>query len=65
MMETESILLHTFEQDNKSAQVYYSGQKYIVVYKEMCGTELIQTGIDKFDVELDAELFAEILVEGV
>lgn len=65
MMEAESVLLHTFEQENKSAQVFLYNSKYFVVYREMIGTELTRREIEQFDNELNAELFAEILIEGV
>jgi hypothetical protein len=65
MMEAELVLLHTFEQDDKSAKVFLYNSKYFVVYREMIGDELIRREIEQFDNELNAELFAEILIEGV
>ncbi len=64
-MEAESVLLHTFEEDNKSSMVYYNNRNYIVVFRETRGQELIRSGAYTFNNELDAELFAEILIEGV
>ena len=64
-MEAELVLLHTFEQDDKSAKVFLYNSKYFVVYREMIGDELIRREIEQFDNELNAELFAEILIEGV
>jgi hypothetical protein len=65
MIEAESVLLHTFEQENKSAKVLLYNSKYFVVYREMIGDELARREIEQFDNELNAELFAEILIEGV
>jgi hypothetical protein len=65
MIEAESVLLHTFEQDDKSAKVFLYNSTYFVVYREMIGDELIRREIEQFDNKLNAELFAEILIEGV